>query len=411
MSTITCDNCGTEIEVSAALEPRVREDLRKQVEADMGPARKKIEEEQRAVADERRKLEADRKGIDEQVRERLAEAQAKIEADAQAKAKAAVAVELKDQQAQMAELRDKVKQMETNELDLRKRERALKEQAEAMELEVTRKLDEERDKIRTQTRKQVDEEHDLKLREKDQKIDGLLRQVQDMQRKIEQGSMQTQGEVMEQAMEERLRNLFSMDDIEEVSKGKNGADVRHRVLTPGGVQAGTILWEFKRTKNWSQAWLKKLREDAREANADVAVIVTAALPPDVDRFELIEDVWVCSTCCMAGLAMSLRAGMLEAAKSRLALKGQNGKMEQVYNYLTSPEFRHRITAMVEAFATMQDDLAKEKRVITRQWAKREKQIEQALSGMTGMYGDLQGIIGNTLPEVDGMGLGLLEADE
>jgi hypothetical protein len=185
----------------------------------------------------------------------------------------------------------------------------------------------------------------------------------------------------------------------------------HRVNGPLGQLCGTILWESKRTKNWSDGWLAKLRDDQRAAKAEIAVIVSQALPKDCDTFALIDGVWVTHSRCAYPVAVSLRQTLIEAATARQAGEGQQTKMELIYQYLTGPRFRQRIQAMVEVFSTMQDDLEKERKAIMKQWDKRRMQIDRVVQATVGMYGDLQGIAGKSLGEIEGVDLKALESNQ
>lgn len=244
--------------------------------------------------------------------------------------------------------------------------------------------------------------------EKEQTIAAMQKQIEDLKRRAEQGSQQLQGEVQELELENLLRMKFPFDAIEPVPKGEFGGDVLHRVIGSGGQIGGTLLWEFKRTKNWSDAWLVKLRDDQRAAKAEVAVIVSHTLPKGVETFELIEGVWVTHPRAALPVAMILRQSLLEIALARQSSEGQQSKTEMVYQYLTGPRFRQRVEAIVEAFSTMQEDLDKERKAIMKQWAKREEQIERVMSATVGMYGDLQGIAGKSLQEIEGLNLEVLE---
>ena len=230
-------------------------------------------------------------------------------------------------------------------------------------------------------------------------------------KKADQGSQQLQGEVQELELEENLRREFSLDVIGPVPKGEFGGDVVQRVVSVSGQLCGMILWESKRTKNWSDGWLPKLREDQRAAKADIAVIVSQSLPKGLDTFQTIDGVCVTHPRLVLPVATLLRQSLIEVAQSRQAIHGQQAKTEMVYDYLTSSRFRQRIEAIVEAFSTMQADLEREKKVITKQWAKRDEQINRVMKATVGMYGDLQGIVGKTLQEIESLELRLLEADE
>jgi hypothetical protein len=257
---------------------------------------------------------------------------------------------------------------------------------------------------REQAKKEAEEGLKLKVLEKEQTIVSMQKQIEELKRKAEQGSQQLQGEVQELELEALLRTKFPRDTIESVPKGEHGGDALQHVVGPSGQPCGTIIWESKRTKNWSDGWLAKLREDQRAAKAEIAVIVSQSLPKDVDTFGVVEGVWVTHPKTVLPLALTLRHTLIEVGCARQASEGQQTKTEMIYQYLTGPRFRHRVEAIVEAFSAMQEDLDKEKKAITKQWAKREEQIERVMQATAGMYGDLQGIAGKTIQEIEGLEL-------
>jgi hypothetical protein len=224
----------------------------------------------------------------------------------------------------------------------------------------------------------------------------------------EQGSQQLQGEALELELESLLRGRFPRDLIEPVPKGEFGGDVLHRVLGASGQHCGTLLWESKRTKAWSDGWLAKLRDDQRIAKAEIALIVSTVLPKGVAAFDLIDNVWVSEPRFAVPLAVALRQSLIDIAGSRLAQEGQQTKMEMVYQYLTGPRFRHRIGAIVEKFTDMQADLDRERKTMMRMWAKREEQLIGVLDSTAGLYGDLQGIAGRAMPEIASLDVLMIE---
>ncbi len=205
--------------------------------------------------------------------------------------------------------------------------------------------------------------------------------------------------MLELALEELLRTSFPVDEIDPVPKGVRGADILQHVNGSLGRCCGTIIWESKRTKNWSDGWLEKLREDQRTARADVAVLVTEVLPKDLTTFGLKEGIWVTNTSSLLGLATALRQTLIQVATTKLAVAGKNEKIEVLFGYLTGAEFRQRVEAIIEAFKVMQEDLEEEKRVSQKRWAKREKQIGRVVDNTAGMYGDLQGLIGTSMQSI------------
>jgi hypothetical protein len=222
---------------------------------------------------------------------------------------------------------------------------------------------------------------------------------EELRRKLQQGSQQTQGEVLELELEELLQDAFPFDHIEPVPKGMNGADLIHRVHSKNGHCCGTIVWESKRTKAWSDGWLQKLKDDLRLVKGDLAVIVSEALPKDITHFAQMKGIWVTSRDCALNLATALRSQLLEISTIKAAAVGKNEKMEILYRYLSGPEFKQRIEAIVEAFIGMQEDLNEERRTAERRWSKREKQIQRVICNTSGMYGDLQGLIGSSLHNI------------
>jgi hypothetical protein len=263
--------------------------------------------------------------------------------------------------------------------------------------------------IQAKARQEAEDAMRLKVLEKDQLIGGMQRQIEEMRRKAEQGSQQLQGDVQELELESLLTARFQHDTVARVPKGEFGGDVLQRVVSPSGTVCGTILWESKRTKNWSDGWLAKLRQDQRAAKAEIAIIVSQALPKGVSDFDLIDGIYVVSPQCIVPVATLLRKALIELAITRQSAEGRETKAALIYQYLTGPRFRQRIQAIVEAFSSMQDDLNSERKALQRQWAKREAQLDRLMTSTVGMYGDLQGIAGRSLGEIEGLGVLALEA--
>lgn len=407
--TILCPNCRTEIKLTESLAAPLLESTRKQYEQRLAAKEHDISKRESAVREQQAAVAKAQETIDEQVAARLKADRAGIAAAEAKKARDALADEITKAHEEKAAadtlLRDrdtKLAEARRNELALRQERQRLQEEKERFELDKQRAIDAERAKIREVAQKNADEQARLKLAEKDKTITDLQSKLQDALRKAEQGSQQLQGEIQELELEALLREKFSRDTIEPVAKGEHGGDVLQRVLGPSGQSCGTILWESKRTKNWSDGWLPKLREDMRAARAEIAVVVSQVLPEDTDTFNLIDGVWVTSFKCAVPVAVTLRHVLIELTATRKAGEGQQTKMEMVYQYLTGPRFRHRVQAIVEKFTDMQEDLERERKAMTRSWAKREEQIRGVIESTAGMYGDLQGIAGKTLQEIEGL---------
>jgi hypothetical protein len=331
------------------------------------------------------------------------------------KAKLALQSDIDQKARELAELQDvltqrdvKLAEAQKAQADLIRQKRDLDDAKRELELTVEKRVQDGLSVTREQAKKEAEEGLKLKVMEKEQTIASMQTQIEELKRRAEQGSQQLQGEVQELELEAVLRTKFPRDTIEPVPKGEFGGDALQRVIGPVGQQCGTILWESKRTKNWSDGWLAKLRDDQRTAKAEIAVIVSQTLPKGVESFDLIEGVWVTESRCAIPVATALRQSLIELSGSRLASEGQQTKTEMVYQYLTGPRFRHRVEAIVEKFTDMQSDLERERKTMTRLWAKREEQIRGVIESTAGMYGDLQGIAGKSLQEIEGLELAALE---
>ncbi|MBI5437864.1 MAG: DUF2130 domain-containing protein [Nitrosomonadales bacterium] len=418
--TITCPSCKAEIKLTESLAAPLIAATRQQYEQQLAQKDSDIAKREQAMRDKEKQLAEDKRKLDDQVADQVA-AQLKAErvrviAEESKKAKLASAAELESKARELAELQEvlkannnKLAEAQKAQAELIKKQRELDDARRELELTVEKRVQDGLTEVRTQAKKEAEDEQKLKVMEKEQTIAAMQKQIEDLKRRAEQGSQQLQGEVQELEIENLLRSKFPFDAIEPVPKGEFGGDVLHRIIGAGGQSGGTILWEFKRTKNWSDAWLAKLRDDQRTAKAEIAVIVSQILPKGVETFEMLEGVWVTHPRAALPVAMILRQTLLEVVLARQSSEGQQTKTEMVYQYLTGPRFRQRVEAIVEAFSTMQEDLDKERKAIMKQWAKREEQIERVMGATVGMYGDLQGIAGKSLQEIEGLSLQALGA--
>ena len=333
---------------------------------------------------------------------------------AKAQAKEAAEAEIASEQAALQDrIRaqdEKLREAQSAQAAALKREEELKDKEAEMELTLQKMLAAERPVLAEKLSREADEKAGLRLAEQAQVMEGMKRQIEALKQKSEQGSMQTQGEAAEIVLEETLAAAFPTDGFVPVAKGVSGADVRQDVTGPNGT-SGSILWESKRTKNWTAGWLAKLRNDQRTSGCEVAVITSHALPEGVESFGLVDGIWVCAPRYAVPLATSLRQGMIDVASTKGRAMGQETKMEMVYDYLTGTQFKQRVDAIVERFEDMQDNLRKERVFIEKQWALRAKQIDLVIASTVGMHGDLQGIAGRSMPEIESVDALLIGKDD
>ncbi|MBM4062932.1 MAG: DUF2130 domain-containing protein [Planctomycetes bacterium] len=334
-----------------------------------------------------------------ELQRQLASERDKLAKEIEARANQAFELRLQAKEKEAGEAQGRLRAAMQSELDVRKRLNELEEQARAQALQVQQQLDEERARIREAATQEATAQAALKQKEADELNRQLREKLEDAQRKLAQGSQQAQGEAQEIVLEDVLRTAFPRDGFAAVEKGVEGADVVQTVRDERGRDCGTILWESKRTRNWSDGWIGKLESDRARQNASVAALATQAMPRGVEGIGQVGDVWVCAFGQAAVLAALLRRGILEAASARQAEEGRADKMTLVYRYLTGPDFRNRAGAMIQGLHRMREVLDRERAAMNKIWAQRERLMALAVGGISGLQADLQGIAGADLAAI------------
>lgn len=380
--TTTCPNCGTTIK----LEDTIAAPLLAEKEAEF---KNQLQKAQSQAAEEAAA------SVRNELGERLA----------------ASTKELTTLKARDEEQQKKLKEAQDQQAAFLAKTRALEDRERELNLTIEKQVGAARQEIFRKAQQQVEESQTLKIKEKDEQLASMSRKIEELQKKAAQGSQQLQGEAMELQLEEALTNRFPLDRIEPIAKGVSGADLRQFVMARSGEEAGSILWELKRTKNWSNDWTSKLKTDQRAAGAEIAILISEARPDGIETFEFHEGVYVAAPRYAVPLALVTRQMLLTVAKTRTAQTGQQDKMAMVYEYLTGSQFQHRVEAICEHFTIMQEELAKERSAMQRIWARREKQIQGVIDNTVGLYGDLEGIAGRAMPQIDGLELDLLANEE
>jgi len=347
--TITCPSCKTEIKLTESLAAPLIETTRRDYERRLAQKETESAKREAGLREREAELVKAKESLDEHVAEKLKVERTRIAAEESKKAKFALAHDLEQKSKELIELQDILKQRDEKlaeaqkvQADLLRKQRELDDAKRELDLTVEKRVQEGLTATREQAKKEAEEALKFKVLEKEQTITSMQRQIEELKRKAEQGSQQLQGEVQELELEGLLSAKFPLDQIHPVPKGEHGGDILQHVAGLFGQACGTILWESKRTKNWSDGWLVKLREDQRQAKAELAVIVSQALPKEVDTFDWIDGVWVTHPRSALPVAMALRQSLMEVAAARQATEGQQTKMEMVYDYLMGPRFRQRV---------------------------------------------------------------------
>lgn len=396
VKSITCEKCGEPISIDDALTRQIEEKIKNKIavdtklkEVEIAKQRKEIEEEKERLEESKRSAQSE---INKKVAEKLATEKAIFWKDAQEAAEKQKAAEIGLLEERVAEKDAKLKLASQNEIELRKEKQKLQDDKDAFELEKTRQLDEDRKKIEEEASRKATEAQQAKIDQMAKQLSDATKAKDELARKLEQGSQQTQGEVQELALEELLREEFIYDDISPVGKGISGADVIQTVKTKSGVECGKIIWESKKTKTWTEGWIQKLKDDQRLAKADLAVIVSSVMPQGTSGITQKDGVWICDIKLAVSIATLLRHSLEAVTREKSMSVGKNEKVEILYAYLTGTEFKQRIEVIVETFSNMKSSLDKEKMYFTKIWAEKEKQIDRVIQNTVGIYGDLSGVV-------------------
>lgn len=411
---LLCPHCGKPVELTTALKQQLEHDYSQQFAAqeEKLKAQLRLREAEVLKKEEHVRLAAlqQKAQLAIELAKQLEQEKTKLTAQLRGELQGAQAKQFAELTNRLQEKEEQLRKADVLELSLRKRQHEIEERERRQELELQRRMDALRVTVIEQTRKQDEELATLRLQEKDKQLEQMKKTIQDLRQQSEQGSMQVQGDAAESSLKEQLQLSCPGDRIEDVATGVQGADLLQRVLS-GDRVLGTIIWESKRTKVFSEQWLSKLKKDQTEAKADLAVLVTATLPKETTTFTERSGIWICGAEYAIPLAKVLRSQLILLAKSQLATQDRSTKTQQLYHYISGSEFRNRVEQLVVTFVDMQRDLDRESRALAVTIKRRQKQLESLIYGTAGMYGDLQGIIGGALPRIDQLELadGELEA--
>jgi len=411
---ITCPNCGCEIDVNHVIAHQVEEEIRKKYQGYLAQEKRKFQEEADRLSREKAELERQRaeqeRQVAEKVGQRVREERATLEKQLRESLQGEQAERMALIEKELQEKSEQVRELHRTRAEMERLKREKEELRETLEAENARRLNERIAEERERIRRTEQERSELVVKELQKQLEDQKRLTEEMKRKQEQGSMQLQGEVQELGIEDWLITQFPLDTVTEIKKGERGADCLQVVNTHSRQGCGTICYESKRTKEFRPAWLEKFRDDLRLKGADIGVLVTDVLPKGMQRMGLVEGIWVCTYEEFKGLCVVLRESLIQLSAAVASQENKGEKMVMLYDFLTSPEFRMQVEAIVEGFTQMQTDLEAEKRSIMGHWKKREKQIQKVLLNTNHMYSSIKGIAGAAiqpirtleLPEADPM---------
>jgi len=408
--TTHCPNCGINIDVNELLYHQLEEKARQESQKQLADEQSKLKDKSAALAKKSELLAKQSEEIAETVQQQVAESLDKQKSQMLSKVREQVeqnnAEVIKEMQNELAEKSKKVNELTKAQGEVERLKREKESLRGEIELDFEKKFSLQLAQQSNKIQQQVTEQVNFKIAEKEEVINQLKNKLNEAQRKAEQGSMQIQGEVQEQAIEDWLRLSFPLDSIEEIKKGAMGADVLQTINTQIRTGCGRIYYESKRTKAFSPAWIEKFKSDIQQKGADIGVLVTEVMPNNMQTLGQIDGVWICTFEEFKNLSLVLRESIIQLDQTLVIQENKGDKMGMLYDFLTGNEFRMQIEAIVEGFTQLKTDLEKEKRAMQSSWKKREKQLERVLLNTNHMYSSVKGIAGNAIQNV-----ALLELDE
>ncbi|MBA2613699.1 MAG: DUF2130 domain-containing protein [Bacteroidetes bacterium] len=398
-STIICPNCKHEFAIEKALSQKYEEEIKARYIKKHNEDQQKLEAEKAQLAKDAEVIKTIGENQEKIIADKLRLAKSQLEQEAIKKAASELALQMEMLNKELTEKSEKLKASQAKELELLQKEKQIKEREETLKLDLEKQMAIRQKEIEDRVKRMESERSDLKIKELEKKLTDQAELVEVMRRKAEQGSMQLQGEVLELALEELLRTTFPFDTIEEVAKGIKGADCMQHVKNNNGDVCGRIIYESKRTKAFTNEWIEKLKKDMRAQQADIAVIVTEVLPKDMDHFGFKDGVWICRFNDVKALSFLLRDGLLKINLALVSQENKGDKMQMLYNYLTSNEFRQHIEAVGEGFLALREGIIKEKIQMEKIWKEREKQLDKVLLNTMQFHGSIKGIAGNAVGDL------------
>lgn len=401
---IKCPNCSHLFDVEDAISGQVEAKLKAKYDQKIAEQAERFQKERHQFELEQEEFEKKKERENELFQERLKKGLEKEREKITKEQKEAVEAQILALTEENEKRKEENRELKNKEIELLKRANELKEKEEDMKLALQKQMLEEKTKIEEEGRKKEREALALREKEYQKQLEDQKKLIEEMKRKAEQGSMQLQGEVQELAIEEFLQNNFPLDTIDEIKKGSTGADCIQYINTREFKNCGAIYYESKRTKAFSDTWIPKLKKDMQSSSAMIGVIVTEAMPADMDRMGMRDGVWVCDFQEFKGLCKVLRESLILLRKNTIVQENKGDKMSMLYDFLTSQEFRMQIETIVDGFTQMKNQLDAEKRAFQRQWKEREKQIDRVTENTVAMYGSIKGIAGKALPTIQSLEL-------
>ncbi len=409
---IECDQCGNQIQLENVIASHLQKDFDKKLQEEKDKINKVYQQKDLDLQRRLQEFELKRQKQNELFQEKLLKEKEVLRLELKQKINEDYKLKLQSQEEELLAKAKRLNELQAKEIEMERMKRDMAEREKNIEFEFEKKMNSARAAMEEVISKRLSEQSLLKIAEKDKQLDDMKKQIEEMKRKADQGSVQLQGEVQELAIEEFLKSNFPLDSIEEIKKGARGGDCLQIVNSRSQLNCGSIYYESKRTKDFSPGWIEKFKADMRVKGADIGVLISQARPRGMERLGQKDGVWICSFEEFKGLCFVLRDQILKINQVVKMEENKGDKMELLYSFLTSNEFKMQIEGIVEGFTQMNNDLLKEKTAMNRMWSQREKQIQKVLLNTTNMYGSIKGIAGSAIEAVSQLELeeGIEEQD-
>jgi hypothetical protein len=396
LTKIKCPLCNEKFELNEALDSDLREQILSSVQ----------EEHQKHVEDIRKKaIEGTKRQIDEENKKKFEEVRKQAFNEAEKSVADKYSGDLKLMQTQLDENDEKVKEFREQELELRKEKAKVEEDKKEIELTVQRRLDQEKEKAEQAATDRVEKEYKLKLSEKDQHIESMSKKIEELQKKSNVTSQQLQGEVLEIYVQQLLLESFPDDEVSEVAKFKNGADIRQLVKSRKGAPCGKILWECKRTNLFKTEFITKLKEDMLREEAIFGIIVATTLPKQaVHGMSQIDGIWVCSQEFVESLGTILRESLISVARVKWIHENKGNNGDQLIAYFSSTPFTQQVQELATALFAQKEQINKERAVYTKMWTNREAEIDRQTRSIAKILSSIQGFVGSGMQNIEAFDL-------
>ncbi|MGH2644568.1 MAG: DUF2130 domain-containing protein, partial [Chitinophagaceae bacterium] len=393
----------TRFNLEDVLTEDVEKSLKQQYQQKLQASIESLQKEKVSLAQQQKDFEEKKQRENELFSQRIEKEKQKMQQELQEQIRKSVSSDyenkIKLMKQTLEDSEEKLKLAREKEMEVLQLQQKLKEQKDEMDLQLQKKLIEKTKEIEEKAIKHAQDEQELKLKEKEMQIDQMKKLIEEMKRKSEQGSMQMQGEAQELALEEILHAAFPYDSISEIGKGVRGADALQEIRNHVGQPCGIIIYESKRTQAFSEGWIEKLKTDMLNAKADIAVIVTQVMPKDMEHFGQRNGIWICKFHEAVSLAQVLRESLIKIHQAMKSQENKGDKMQMVYQFVTSNEFRQQVEAIMDGFTQLKNSINKERLQMEKIWKEREKQIDKVLLNTTHMYGSFKGIAGSDIGAV------------